>query len=302
MNTMRTVVVVTVGVLGLSGPAWAQEDGAPMGDAPRISPGVSALLAYQAKADRDDGGDMSVTRYFALFSGAHVSPGGNVVRVSLSTGRAEYDFGGAPLWDDVEERRLSLAFRARLGARTSMILIPSVRETAEDGASMTDGRTLGVFGAVFWQASDRLSIGPGIGVFTRLEQDRDIIPFLAIDWDVTDRWNLSTGQGLGATQGPGLSLSYAVTDALRLGIEGRIESVSFRLDDDGPGPGGVGEHDNFPVVATASWRPNPATTVSAFAGMQYGGELTVRDEQGRVVSRTDYDNEPVVGGQVSLRF
>jgi len=139
-------------------------------------------------------------------------------------------------------------------------------------------------------------------VFSQLEQDRTIFPFLAIDWDVTDRWNLSTGQGVGATQGPGLSLSYAVTDALRVGLAGRIERATFRLDGSGAGPGGVGEHESFPVVATVGWQPNPGTSVSAFAGMEYGGELTVRDARGGLVSRTDYDAAPVVGGQVTLRF
>lgn len=302
MNAMWMLLVGCAVALGLAGAASAQGRGGPMGDAPRFSPGIGALVGHQAKADRDGGGDVGVTRYFASVSGSRISPGGTIIGVTLGAGGADYSFGDVPLWDDVEERRLSVSFRTRLGERASMILVPSLRETAEDGASLSDGRTWGVIGAVFWEVSDSLSIGPGVGVFTRLEQDRTIFPFLAIDWDVTDRWNLSTGQGVGATQGPGLSLSYAVTDALRVGIAGRIESVSFRLDGDGAGPDGVGEHDSLPVVATVGWQPNPGTSVSAFAGMEYGGKLTVRDAQGRVVSRTDYDNAPVVGGQVTLRF
>ncbi|MGS4944664.1 hypothetical protein ACVDG3_04255 [Meridianimarinicoccus sp. RP-17] len=296
----RMLAVACTAVLAV--PAAAQGQGGPMGDAPRFSPGVSALVGHQAKADRDGGGDVGVTRYFASLSGSRIAPGGTILGVSLGAGGADYSFGGAPLWDDVEERRLSVSFRTRLGERASMILVPSLRETAETGASLSDGRTWGVFGAVFWDVSDRLSIGPGIGVFSRLERDRTVFPFLAIDWDVTDRWNLSTGQGVGATQGPGLTLSYAVTDALRVGLAGRIESAEFRLDDSGAGPGGVGGHDSFPVVATVGWQPNPGTSVSAFAGMEYGGELTVRDDEGRLLSRTDYDDAPVVGGQVSLRF
>lgn len=295
-------MIVGVAALVLAGTAVAQGRGGPMGDAPRFSPGVSALLGHQAKADRDGGGDVGVTRYFGALSASRISPGGTIFGVSLGAGGADYDFGGVPLWGDVRERRLSVSFRTRLGARTSMILVPSLRETAEDGASLSDGRTWGVFGAVFWEVSDSLSLGPGLGVFSQLEQDRTIFPFLAIDWDVTDRWNLSTGQGVGATQGPGLSLSYAVTDALRVGLAGRIERATFRLDGSGAGPGGVGEHESFPVVATVGWQPNPGTSVSAFAGMEYGGELTVRDARGGLVSRTDYDAAPVVGGQVTLRF
>jgi len=286
----------------LAGPAAAQGRGGPMGDGPRVSPGFSALVGHQARADRDGGGDMGVTRYFGALSASRIAPGGTILGVSLGAGGADYDFGGVPLWDDVRERRLSVTFRTRLGERASMIVVPSLRQSAEDGAALSDGQTAGLFAALFWEVSERLTIGPGIGVFDRLERDRQVFPFLAIDWDVTDRWTLSTGQGVGATRGPGLTLSYAVTDALRVGVAGRIESAAFRLDDSGAAPGGVGEHDATPVVLTLGWAPNPGTSVSAFAGMEYGGELTLRDAQGRVVSRTDYDSAPVVGGQVRLRF
>lgn len=293
--------MITGVVVALAGPAMAQ-GGPPFGDTPRLSPGFSALVGHQARADRDDGGDVGVTRYFGSVSASRISPGGTILGISLGAGGADYDFGGVPLWNDVRERRLSLTLRTRLGDRASVIVIPSLREAAEDGAGLSDGRTFGGVAAVFWEVSDSLTIGPGVGVFERLDRDRQVFPFLAIDWDVTDRWNLSTGQGVGATQGPGLSLSYAVTDALRVGLAGRIESASFRLDDRGSVPGGTGGHDGMPVVATVNWSPNPGTSVSAFAGMEYGGELTVRDAQGALVSRTEYDSAPVFGGQVSLRF
>jgi hypothetical protein len=304
MRAVARVVLVAGVAAAFAGPLAAQGRGGPMGmgDTPRFSPGFSALVGSQGKADLDGGGDVGVTRYFGSLSASRISPGGTILGVSLGAGGADYDFGGAPLWKDVRERRLSVSFRTRLGERASMILIPSVRETAEDGASLSDGRTWGVFGALFWDVSDTLTIGPGIGVFTQLEQDRSVFPFLAIDWAITDRWRLSTGQGVGATQGPGLTLSYAVTDALRVGLAGRIESVEFRLDDTGTGRDGVGSQDGYPLVATVGWQPNPGTSVSAFAGMEYGGELTVRDSQGRLLSRTDYDSVPVVGGQVVLRF
>lgn len=298
---MRVRGMIMGVALGLAGPAVAQ-GGPPMGDAARLSPGFSALVAHQSRADRDGGGDVGVTRYFGSVSASRISPGGTILGVSLGAGGADYSFGGVPLWDDVRERRLSATLRTRLGDRASVIVIPSLRQAAEDGADLSDGQTFGAFAAVFWEVSDSLTIGPGVGVFERLDRDRQVFPFLAIDWDVTDRWNLSTGQGVGATQGPGLTLSYAVTDALRVGLAGRIESSAFRLDNTGGAPGGVGEHDATPVVATVNWSPNPGTSVSAFAGMEYRGELTVRDAQGDLVSRTDYDSAPVFGGQVSLRF
>lgn len=304
VDRMRGLIGLAAMLLsvGMAGAVSAQVRGGPLGDEPRLSPGFSALVAHQAKADRDGGGDVGLTRYFGSLSGTRIAPDGTMLGVSLGAGGATYDFGGVPLWGDVDERRLSVTLRTRLSDRASVLVVPSLREAAEDSANLSDGRSYGAFAAVFFEVSDRLTIGPGVGVFTRLEQDRQIFPFLAIDWDVTDRWKLSTGQGVGVTQGPGLSLSYAVTDALRVGLSGRMETAAFRLDDVGTAPGGVGEHDARPLVATVAWVPNPGTSVSAFAGMEYDGELTLRDAQGDLVSRTDYDSAPVFGAQVVLRF
>jgi hypothetical protein len=305
MNLMMRIAggALAFGLLSGAGVATAQPMGPP-GDLPRWSTGVEALAARQQAADIDDGGDVAVTRYFAGVRVARILRNGTSLGLSFGAGGADYDFGGnAPgLWGDVEDRRISLSLRTQLSDRASLIVAPSLRWSAERGADMDDARTWGGFGAVFWRLSDTFTIGPGIGVFTQLEQDRQVFPFLAIDWDITPRLNLSTGQGVGATQGPGLSISYGLTDAMRIGIAGRIESAEFRLDDDGPAPGGVGAQDGFPLVATFSYQPNPGVSASAFAGMEYGGELTLRDAQGRLVERSDYDPAPVFGGQVSLRF
>ncbi|PWR03508.1 hypothetical protein DKT77_06535 [Meridianimarinicoccus roseus] len=292
----------TIALCTLAGVAAAQAPGG--GEAPRWVTGVNGLAARQQSASIDGGGDVAVTRYFGGLSVTRLGASGGSVGASIGAGGADYSFGGAVAapWGDIRDRRVSFSLRAPLGQRGSVIVVPSLRESAENGAELSDGRTYGGFAAVFWRLSDSFTIGPGIGVFSRLERDRQIFPFLAIDWDITDRINLSTGQGVGATQGPGLSLSYAVTDALRVGVAGRIESAEFRLNDTGTAPGGVGAHDAFPLVATIGWQPNPGLSASAFAGMEYGGELTVRDAQGGLVSRRDYDSAPVFGGQVSLRF
>jgi hypothetical protein len=266
--------------------------------------GVEGLAAYQGKSDIDSGGDVALTRYFAGASLTRVDPlSGLILGVRIGAGGTDYDFGGgvAP-WGDIEDSRISLFLRARVGDRMSVIVAPSLRYASETGASRSDGQTEGVFAAVTWEVNESLTIGPGVGVFSRLEQDRQIFPILAIDWKITPKLLFSTGQGVGASRGPGLSLSYAVTDALRLGIAGRIENADFRLDNTGPAPGGVGEDNGLPLVATLSWDPSDKLSASAFAGVKYNGELVLRNAQGNVVSRQDYDTAPVVGGQVSIKF
>lgn len=304
---MRTTAFIgpgsaAAGFLAQAIAAHAQPEG--FGELPRWSPGVAAIVAHQSPADIDGGGTVAVTRYAADVRLARIGRDFTTVSLGFSVGGADYSFGGGvpAVWEDIETRSVSLSLLTRLGDRATLIVAPSYRTSAERGADIGEADTYGGIAALFWRFSDSFTIGPGLGVFSKLDGDTQVFPFLAIDWDITERLKLSTGQGVGATQGPGLSLSYALTDALRLGAAARIESAEFRLDDDGLAPGGIGQHDSFPVVATLSWDPNPGTSLSAFAGMEYGGELTLLDAQGGLISRNDYDPAPVFGGQVSLRF
>jgi len=265
---------------------------------------ADALVGWQAPTGLDDGGEVARARAFASVSLAHGRDIQNSVGVSLGAGVTRYDFtdGAAEMFGDIRETGLALPIRFEAGARARVILVPTLRFAAESGADLADGQTEGGIGLVVWQLSETLSLGPGLVARASLDDAIEAFPILAIDWQFADRWRLSTGRGVGATRGPGLTLSYAVTDALRLGIAARRESAEFRLDDDGPAPGGIGEDESLPVVATLGWSPNPGIDASAFAGVALDGELTLRDGDGRKLERRGVDPAPVLGGQLTVRF
>lgn len=265
---------------------------------------VDGFTVYQAPADIDGGGEVAIGRAFGSVTISRMRDFRNFIGVSIGAGRTWYDFsdGAEAPWGDVRDARLSLPIRFAASERATVTLVPSLRFDAEDGADIEDGQTEGLFAAITWRLSETLTIGPGLGVFTGLDDEADIFPILAIEWDFAPRFRISTGRGVGASQGPGLSLTYAATDAIRIGIAGRYESAQFRLDDDGPAPGGIGETKAVPLVATATYAPNPGVNVSGFVGVEFAGELTLRDDDNRVIERRDVDPAPVFGAQVTLRF
>lgn len=296
---MRTAALALPVLLAASG-ACAQE-GPPRGP---WAVSIDGFTAYQAPSDIDGGGEVAIGRTFGSVTVSRMRDFRNSLGVGIGAGRTWYDFSGgaeAP-WGDVRDTRLSLPIRFATSERTTVTLVPSLRFDAEDGADLQDGQTEGLFAAITWRLSDTLTIGPGIGAFTGLDDEADIFPILAIEWEFAPRFLISTGRGVGASQGPGLSLTYAATDAIRIGIAGRYESVQFRLDDDGPAPGGIGGTKAFPLVATATYAPNPGVNVSGFVGVELEGEVTLRDEDNRLIERRNVDPAPVVGGQVTIRF
>lgn len=153
-----------------------------------------------------------------------------------------------------------------------------------------------------YRFSDRFLVGPGFGWFTSLDGGSSFYPILMIDWDVTERLSVSTGGGLAASQGPGITISYRVNDQLRVGVSGRKESRSFRLDEGGSAPNGIGKDRGVPLVATLEYRPAPKLRINAFAGVKFAGELSLEDAGGRELVESDYELVPIFGLSLRARF
>lgn len=263
---------------------------------------IDGLAAAQGKADIDGGGSVTANRLYGRAGALYRFDGGSA-GLFLSTGRIDYDFSGtAAPWGEVRDISLSLPVRFTLGQGEALVS-PSLRHDYESGADREDGRTYGAFLGFAWRVSDSLRIGPAMGVFTELESDDlDIFPAILVDWDITDRARLTTGPTIGATQGPGLAFDYALNDKVRLGLAGRYENIRFRLRDDGPAPGGIGQDSSFPLVVTLDYAPFPGSRLAAFAGAELGGKLRLEDASGRLVESREYDPAPIFGVAFRVGF
>ena len=270
---------------------------------------VDGGAAHQSEVDLDDAeGAFSVDRWFFSAGVDYGWSRRDSIGISVGVGSSDYefdeatDFGGGIPWEKIDGSRVSLTGRFGFGETGSMIIVPSLRQYGEDGASSSDSQTYGLLAAAFWRLSDTLTIGPGLGVFSRLEDSTRVFPILAIDWDISERWNLSTGRGLAASQGPGLTLSYQLNPAWSFGLSGRYEEIEFRLDRDGETPNGIGRDESLPLAFSVRLEPSPKISLAVFMGVELGGTLTLMDEDGREISESDYDPSALFGATFDFRF
>jgi hypothetical protein len=270
---------------------------------------IDGAGAHQSETDlKDDTGGFSVDRWY-LGAGLNYSRDSRTsIGASIGGGKSIYEFndltgfGGGEPWGTIEESRVSLNWRFGFGETGSIIIIPTMRMNGEKGASNSDSRTYGLFSAITWSVNEDLTFGPGFGVFSRLESGTMFFPVLAIDWNINDRWNLSTGRGLASSQGPGLTLTYTLNDDWSFGLTGRYEDLEFRLDDEGSAPGGLGRDQSFPLVLSATLTPNKRINLSIFAGMELGGKLKLKNAMDIIVDESKYDPAPIFGSTFEFRF
>jgi hypothetical protein len=263
---------------------------------------------YQFDVNMDGGGSFSARRLYVQGGVTRTWERRHSVSLALGYGHDRYDFSGAAgfgapaPWRDVHSVDVSVPVRYGVDRRWTVFAVPSARITAEDGASTGDAATYGALGGATYRVSDRLTIGPGLGVVSQIEDSADVFPILLIDWRITDTVSLTTGRGVGATLGPGLQLVWTPDRQWTLSVGGRYERLRFRLDDSGPAPEGIGEDRAFPLFAGVSYRFNPMIQVSLLGGTELGGELSLEDRDGNLVRKTDHDAAAFIGGALSLRF
>jgi len=270
---------------------------------------IDGGAAHQSNADlKDGGGDFTLDRWFVSAGVNYAWDFRNSLGFNVGGGRSDYvfdeltGFGGGNPWGEIEDLRVSATARFKMSKTGTAILIPTIRYNGETGADSGDSRTYGLFAAAAWRINEGLTIGPGIGVFSRLEDGTRVFPILVIDWDITERWNLATGRGLAASQGPGLTLSYQASRRWKVGLTGRFKDLEFRLDDEGDNPGGIGRDQSFPLVFSAVFDANQMASFSIFTGVELGGKLKLKNALGEPIDESKYDPAALFGALVELRF
>ncbi len=270
---------------------------------------VRGAYTHQFETDIDnDGGKFGVDRFFIQGGATYATKNRKSVTLSLGYGFNGYDFSGevgfAGLrpWKDIHSLRIGTPILWGLDDKWTLFVIPSLRFTVESGADLGDGVQGGGFLGASYRVSDRLTIGPGIGVVTQIEDNASVFPVLLINWKITDTLSLETGRGLGATLGPGIFLKWEATDKWHFSLGGRYEKLRFRLDKDGVAPDGVGEDRSFPILAGVTYRLSRQIQASLIGGVELGGKLKLDDENGNEISEEGYDTAGFAGVTFRFRF
>lgn len=263
---------------------------------------------HRFDTDIDDSGRFSIDRFFFQGGASYTPDPLKSLTLSLAYGREGYDFSGdtgfAGLrpWDDIDSWQVNAPIRWGLDRYWTLFAIPTLRATAESGADLGDGLSGGGLLGLSYRFSDRLTLGPGIGVLSQIEDDASVFPVLLINWSITDWLSLETGGGLAATRGPGLTLNWRASDRLGLFLGGRYEKQRFRLDGTGTAPEGVGEYSSIPVFFGVNYNLSRNAQARLVGGVELDGELRLEDRNGEPIAHEDYDNAGFAGLTFNLQF
>lgn len=258
--------------------------------------------SFVAAADLDGTGDVSVVRVGPTLGIRYAEEDRWAADLSFGMEFSSYDFSGAtgivaggdPA-GDFAEYSVGGRYSAKIDEQWWWFAGGRASWAGEESEDLGDGFTgAGTVGATY-ALSDTLTIGLGVAVRSRIEDDAIVYPLPVIDWRISDEWRLATADN-------GVRLSYAPFTDWTFFAAGGWESREFRLLDSGPIPGGVLRDDRVPLVLGAVWAPNDHIEVEASAGISLLNSYEFLDAAGNDIADPDSDGAPMAGLSAKIRF
>jgi hypothetical protein len=262
---------------------------------------------HQFESDLAGGGQFSVTRYFLDFDAMRPLNRTRAIGLTLTYGLEDYNFagltalGGQQPWDRIHRFGVGAPFSFSSANRWHFLFTPSLEFARESGADWDDALTYGVVFSAVRSVRPTLTIGVGVGVFNRLEQNV-FFAFPAVNWQITQRLRLSNPFRAGPTGPAGLEVVYTASPKWEIAGGGAYRSLRFRLDDDGPVAKGIGEERALPLFGRLSRKLGRGLKLDLYVGVLVEGQLSIDDPNGNEIASDDYGSAPFVALTIAGRF
>jgi hypothetical protein len=258
----------------LTVPAFAEtnED-----DKKKTNMNLTALAIHQFNTNLDNGGDVSVNRYFVHFDWKKI--------INVHYNLNDYSFSDtAPLLNSktlekVHSLGLDIGMMFKVYEEWRLVLVPSIEFSGESGAE--------------W--SDSLIYGGIVAAVNRY-------PIIIIDWKITEKLRLSNPLPAGPSGPAGLELSYEINKNWETGFGGAYRSFRYRLSDEGVVSKGIFQDRSVPVWGRLSWKHASRLRIDFNAGAFVFGHMKIENQEGNDIRKDNYDASPFVALTISLNF
>ena len=145
-------------------------------------------------------------------------------------------------------------------------------------------------GGVQYVFSDKLRLGLGAAVATHTEEDPSVLPIIALNWQINDRWTLTTLNGA--------TITYDVTGDKKflLDLGAAYQRREYAIEKN------TSLYDRqYTLELGATYNFTPNVGIRGYAGVATGRKFQVRHNDQKIVDQ-DVDAAPIIGVRAMFTF
>ncbi|WP_025823311.1 hypothetical protein [Shewanella marina] len=197
-----------------------------------------------------------------------------------------------PSWDSVKRYNMSVGLSYRYDEHWMFIVAPTLQYAYTEQASMSDSDSYGVVSSAMYRFDNGNMLGVGVAYLNDLQKVRTV-PYLAINWQLTDKLSLANPFKAGFSGPAGLELRYALSQdwLLALGSSRRTQRFMINQAQD------VAEIEEWIGFARASYQLNQNVMLSGYAGYFVDSQWSINDDTG-----IDIDNQGALALAIDVAF
>lgn len=279
--------------------------GAVSGLAQKRSP-LQATYLNQFSNDDAGGGSVSVERFDFRGGVPLIRNEDNLLAIGFRYALDRYDFDGTTAdWGSVHYANLGLASRWQVNDRWLWANYGVAGVAAEEGSNKSDGVTFNLISIAEYEVNDRLTIGPGVGISSKIDQDISVFPIIAIDWEINDEWTLGSGPSEVAVAGANVYLECRpkkFDDQWMFTAGVSYSGSTFKLSSNATTADGSAEERMASAYAAASYKMESGVKLSLIAGYHFFQSYGIFDNGGNELSKEILEDAPYVGVSVGFDF
>jgi hypothetical protein len=289
------------------------------------APGILSVAMNAQAAPGDTSASVALTGYTqfntTLDSGGRFNWGGGIANATLTrqftpqlsaglAARYEYQswnfrdpaaFGNVAPWKNLNAPSVGVDFTYAWAPDILINVAPTVAWTYESGANTGDALTYGAVVSVAKVFSPELVLGLGVSAFRRVDKTQ-ALPFLIVNWKLSDKLRINNPFEAGPAGGAGLELVYAPDDRWEIAEGVTYRSYRFRLAPDNATPSGVGENSFIPLFLRVTRKLTKDARVDFYGAIVTGGKLKVDTESGGGLYSDNYKIGPALGATLVVNF
>jgi len=196
-------------------------------------------------------------------------------------------------WDKITRYRASASLSYRPNKHWMLMLAPKVQYAATDNASLSEAQSYGAFLTAMYRFDSGNMLGFGVGYLNDINEVRTL-PFLAINWKITEDLTLGNPFSAGFSGPAGLELTYAISNDWRVGMGTAKRTHRFLVADDKH----TAEIDEWVGFARVGWDIHSSLSVNAYLGYFFNGQLELEPKG----TQEELDSQGALALDFTYRF
>ncbi|MGJ8657335.1 MAG: hypothetical protein ACSHX6_12880 [Akkermansiaceae bacterium] len=275
------------------------------GMAQKKSP-LQATYLHQFGNDDASAGSVSIERLDLRGGLPLINKEDNLLAIGFRYALDRYDFDGTTAdWGAVHHVNLGLASRWKVNEDWLWANYGVVGYSAEEGSDKDDGLNFNYISIAEYKVNDRLTIGPGVGFSSKIDQDISIFPIVYIEWEINDEWSLGSGPSEVAAAGANVYLEYTpkvLQDKWMFTTGFYYSGSTYKLSSNATTADGSAEERLASVYAAASYTMDSGVKLSLIGGYHFFQSYGIFDNGGNELSKEILEDAPYVGVSVGFDF